>query len=414
MLKTDSLGDTLWSFRSPYKAHGVACVASDYSYFVATCTAGPPSVPDEDMLIFRLDTLGSVLSRTYYRTPSWDIPNAVAATDDGGCIVAGLSSDTVTDGLCLFRLEADGRIAWLKAMQGARGSSVQQTRDGGFVVAGLWDDTSGADCFIAKTDKDGNTEWTKVYGHGNSDQFADAKSVHQAEDGGYAVVGWGRDLALSRTSAYMIRTDSLGDSLWSRFYGIDGYDCAAHCVRQTSDGGFVVVGWAYRWDPPAMSVHLVKTGADGEEQWTRLIPPAGGNAWGVYVRQTADLGYVLVGASASNMYMVKTDSLGMYAAVGDASPVPPECRMLDAGPSPFRQRAVIRYSVARECDVTLRMYSSTGSVVAVLREGRQVPGEYSYAWDVRGAPAAQLPSGAYFCRLEAGEFKATRKIVLLR
>jgi len=61
--------------------------------------------------------------------------------------------------------------------------------------------------------------------------------------------------------------------------------------------------------------------------------------------------------------------------------------------------------------VTLIVYNSAGRAVTTLVRGRQKPGRYTVRWDVSGVPASRLPAGTYFCRLEAGEYTATRKMV---
>lgn len=83
-------------------------------------------------------------------------------------------------------------------------------------------------------------------------------------------------------------------------------------------------------------------------------------------------------------------------------------------PNPFGRQTAIRYSLPNECEVALRVYNSTGRAVATFVRGRQTAGRYTLTWDVSGVPAARLPSGTYFCRLEAGDNTATRKTVLQR
>jgi flagellar hook assembly protein FlgD len=80
-------------------------------------------------------------------------------------------------------------------------------------------------------------------------------------------------------------------------------------------------------------------------------------------------------------------------------------------PNPFSRRTAIRYSLPKESDVALRVYNSAGRVVTTLVSGKQRRGWYAVSWDVSGVPAARLPCGTYFCRLEAGEHTATRKMV---
>lgn len=108
---------------------------------------------------------------------------------------------------------------------------------------------------------------------------------------------------------------------------------------------------------------------------------------------------------------------GPYAPVGVREEAQRllNCR-LDFGlqqccPNPFGRRTRISYSLPQESDVALRIYNSAGRVVTTLSNGRQRPGRYEVSWDVSGVPTARLPCGTYFCRLEAGEFTATRKMV---
>jgi hypothetical protein len=55
-----------------------------------------------------------------------------------------------------------------------------------------------------------------------------------------------------------------------------------------------------------------------------------------------------------------------------------------------------------------------GKPVCTLVDAWREPGVYSEIWDGRADDGRALPSGVYFYRLEAGDFVATRKMVLLR
>jgi hypothetical protein len=84
---------------------------------------------------------------------------------------------------------------------------------------------------------------------------------------------------------------------------------------------------------------------------------------------------------------------------------------LSSQPNPFRSQIAVRYSLPRETDIALRVCNSAGKVVTTLVQGRQKAGRYDVIWNVSGVPASKLPVGTYFCRLQAGEFTATRKLV---
>jgi hypothetical protein len=83
-------------------------------------------------------------------------------------------------------------------------------------------------------------------------------------------------------------------------------------------------------------------------------------------------------------------------------------------PNPFRAHLAIRYSLAAEGLVTLRVHDLTGRVVRTLCASGMKRGAYSITWsgtDDRGREPAR---GVYFCRFSAGDYRATEKLVLQR
>jgi predicted RNA binding protein YcfA (HicA-like mRNA interferase family) len=77
-------------------------------------------------------------------------------------------------------------------------------------------------------------------------------------------------------------------------------------------------------------------------------------------------------------------------------------------------KRVIRYSLPVETEVNLKVLNTAGRVVRILVNGKQKPGNYNFTWNLKGVSQSQLPNGVYFYRLEAGECKATKKMVMLR
>jgi hypothetical protein len=59
------------------------------------------------------------------------------------------------------------------------------------------------------------------------------------------------------------------------------------------------------------------------------------------------------------------------------------------------------------------MYDVTGRVARTLVNTHKPPGWYSETWDLLNDRGQRVAPGIYFCRMEAGEFKETRKIVLV-
>jgi hypothetical protein len=83
-------------------------------------------------------------------------------------------------------------------------------------------------------------------------------------------------------------------------------------------------------------------------------------------------------------------------------------------PTPFVRGVTIRYSLAAEGRVSLRVHDLTGRVVRTLADNVMRPGRYSLSWNGTDDRGRELARGVYFCRLTAGDFRATEKLVRQR
>jgi hypothetical protein len=78
-------------------------------------------------------------------------------------------------------------------------------------------------------------------------------------------------------------------------------------------------------------------------------------------------------------------------------------------PNPFVGTTRINYQLPVPSKVSLRIYNVQGQVVATVIDRVEGPGFKSVSWD-----ASRMPAGVYFARLQAGTFKADRKLLLVR
>ena len=92
------------------------------------------------------------------------------------------------------------------------------------------------------------------------------------------------------------------------------------------------------------------------------------------------------------------------------NPVPNEFYHLYQNyPNPFNPSTVISYQLPTLSHVTLKIYDLLGREVATLVDERKSPGTYDVKFD-----GSAFPSGVYFCRIIAGNYISTRKIMLLK
>ena len=97
--------------------------------------------------------------------------------------------------------------------------------------------------------------------------------------------------------------------------------------------------------------------------------------------------------------------------------IPEETVLLHNYPNPFNPETWIPYHLAEAAEVTLTIYAVDGTVVRTLALGHQSAGFYQSRsraayWDGRNAQGEPVASGVYFYTLRAGDFSATRKMVI--
>jgi hypothetical protein len=192
------------------------------------------------------------------------------------------------------------------------GESVQETSDGGFIIAGKTSSFGvGGDVYLIKTDVLGDTFWTKTYG-GTSQDYGE--SVRETQDGGFIIAGETASFGAGSYDVYLIKTDVDGNVLWTKTYGGTSDDMG-NSIRETSDGGFIISGNTYSYGAGGSDVYLIKTDASGDSLWTKTY---GGinDDFGWSLEKTSDGGFAIAGVTTSfgaggyDVYLIKTDMAG--------------------------------------------------------------------------------------------------------
>ncbi len=135
----------------------------------------------------------------------------------------------------------------------------------------------------------------KFFGNYLSDEASDVK---QTGDGGYIVIGT-TTRPEGHTDVVLVKTDQYGNEEWSALYGGPGND-EGNSVQLTSDGGYILCGTFQDTLSNETDLYLIKTNAQGGVTWERTseISPAG-NQVGNCVQELSD-GFILVGRTDEN------------------------------------------------------------------------------------------------------------------
>jgi hypothetical protein len=194
---------------------------------------------------------------------------------------------------------------WTRVYGGPRWDwayAVQQTRDGGYIIAGLTESFGGRapSCYVVKTDSAGDTLWTRTYGRGS---YSVINDVLRTPDGGYVIGGYVSSKE-KFWDFYFAKLDSAGNVEWERTLGDDRGDFA-NAIGLTSDGGFVFAGLASLKviDRPdtltpdyLCGMYVVKVDIEGNIEWSRIYKSNTADG-AEFIHQTPDGGFILGGSA---------------------------------------------------------------------------------------------------------------------
>lgn len=193
-------------------------------------------------------------------------------------------------------------------------NAVVQTSDGGYAMAGLSPSFGAGDIdfWLVKTDSLGDSLWSRTYGgEGEPDG---GLALEYTVDGGFVMAGYTDSYGAGGRDMWLLKVDANGDSVWSQTFGGSTFD---YCwtMTQTSDGGFALAGNTDSYGAGDKDIWLVKTDASGDSLWSHTY---GGSGYeGAFeVQQTSDGGYILAGytpsfgAGGRDAWLVKTDANG--------------------------------------------------------------------------------------------------------
>ncbi len=418
LIRTDANGDTIWTRTyggTGYDTAADVLQTNDGGFIVAGYTS---LVGFGDIYLIRTDSNGDTLWTKTIGGEENDHVKDMQKTSDGGYILGG---DIDYGGLSKFymiKIDSFGDTLWTKAYDYGQVYSIQQTSDGGYILAIYpYTDPAGiSDMKIVKTDNSGNISWIKTYGGNDYDM---SFAIQQTTDGGYIVGGRTDSFGAGASDFFLLKTNSSGDSLWSRTYG-GPLDERAFSVLQTQDGGYIIAGYTHSFGEGFFDFYFVRTDGNGDTLWTRTHG-------GIHkemlhdFKKTSDDGFIGIGYTHSfgqvvypDAYVVKTNSDGIITDVFESEQNFPEDFILFQNyPNPFNPSTKIRFQIAETGFTTLIVYDVLGNEVVTLVNEEKTVGEYEVEFNTSSL-TYHPSSGVYFYQLKAGKFIETKKMLLLK
>ena len=302
---------------------------SDGGYIIAGHTS-PFSGANADCWLVKTSSTGAMQwNLTFGSEDLWDKAHSVQQTNDGGYIFAGYSELRhklgISNDFLLVKISSTGTKEWSRTYEYGepnelntqeRACSVLQTSDGGYLVGGTTETdyfagSSFNSFWLVKTNSAGAMEWNQTYGEARARETA--YCVQQTIDGGYIIAGetnYVNSLGNGEYDFLLVKVNGTGAMQWSQKYDGGKYEYA-NSVQQTSDGGYIIAGFAgskVAPDAPG-DCWLVKTNSAGVVEWNRTC---GGALYGLFysVVEASDGGYAVAGSNGVGSWLFRTSTTG--------------------------------------------------------------------------------------------------------
>jgi len=226
-----------------------------------------------DVLVMLFDGRGELSRARAIGGPGRDYGQAICATPDGGCVVAGFttSAGEGAEDALLVRLTSDGELLWTRTFGGERPDmalGVCATGDGGFALCGytMSAGQGGSDLWVVRVDADGAALWTATAGGPRNER---GYAIGQSVDGTFTVIGTTTTTG-GHYDSMVVRLTSDGQVMRSTQMGWSLTNVMEDFIMN-ADGGLVAVGYGDSQRSEADGVVVASFDELGARRWARRI-----------------------------------------------------------------------------------------------------------------------------------------------
>ncbi|HET6991459.1 MAG TPA: hypothetical protein VFJ43_09055, partial [Bacteroidia bacterium] len=248
--------------------------------------------------------------------------NAIKATIDGGYLIAGSSADTVTGTYhdVVIKTDAAGTIQWEKNYSDGGEDwiySIALTNDGGYIFAGSSDASPFfpySEIYIIKTNASGNLQWAKTIADSTA---SGAFAIKQTSDGNYIITGFASD-PITGSKVIILKMSGNGTMLWANKYGgpVQSKEFGMD-ILEANNGNYVAVGTTATYGSGNVDIYLIETDTNGNLLWTKTFGGILDDYGYALSKVNNENGFFIAGSAASfssnqddQFFLLKTDATG--------------------------------------------------------------------------------------------------------
>jgi hypothetical protein len=401
--------------------------------------------------VMKTDSLGNMLWAKK-DTVSFQIENdsrAIVATEDGGIISA---SYLYIGGTAMIKRDTNGIREWANLLENLYVHSMDKTIDNNIIVAGTTTVNNNSTAMIAKLNENGTIIWQNYFEFDNT-LWSVIQAVIKSNDGGYLLTGRVK-YEETEDAVLVIKTDTNGDSLWTRILDETSLNDKGKTITETDEGDILVGGYL----EGITAGFLLKLDSEGNTIWLETGTANCGYGFTSFAKSSDGLIVSIFGDLVFDNSLRKFDSdyniewtnnLPYYSGHGDkalgitssehivvALYNPPyivltklnpdgtdidenvisaSTKVFNAYPNPFNPMISFSFSLKERSEVVFNIFNIKGELVNSIKKENLQTGYHQINWNANDYNGSKLASGIYFVKLISdNQILETKKITLIK
>lgn len=415
LIKYSNAGDTVWTRKlATNLSDDFTSIAIDINNFIyAAGSSGDSAV------VIKFDTTGSILWRTSYREPPFNIIlGGKILIDRFNNILIGctkhITSNQYSADFLVRKYNQNGSLLWASTY--GNPASVADWMNGfvtdnsGNSYATGYTEVNGRDIITVKFNNNGVLNWAKYY-NGLSNATDQSNAIVCDTTGNNIYITGLSFKSGSSTDFITIKYNTTGDTQWVRTYnGPGNYQDNAEAIAIDKNLNVYITGTSFITNSD-YNTATIKYDIIGNQQWIVRWGDGGDGGKNIIVDNNYN---IFIGGEAGvpgpnfgDLFVIKYSQTTGIQTVSENTP--DKYQLNQNYPNPFNPATNIGFKIKEFGMIKMNIFNSIGEKIEKLVDQNLYPGEYEIQWN-----AEKYPSGIYFCLLETDDHKEIIKMILIK
>ncbi len=276
IVKLDEFGNSRWgkTYKAKPVSEGKDIIIGKDSNIISVGYSIKPYSYQSDLWIVKLNQEGEKLWDKNYGGVAEECANSIAETNDGGYVLAGVTTTTpdFQEDALVIKVDSAGEKLWERTFGGSKpdyANDIIETKDRGIIVCGVTSSrgTGYKSFWVAKMDSSGTDIWDYIYPINEWDM---AVAAVEGLDGFIYVTGYTRTYSVIDYDIVLIKLDQSGNLIWQKVFSWGRWDQSTS-ISATFDNGIVVAGFSRSGDVLSSDFAINKFDEEGNVLWQNIF-----------------------------------------------------------------------------------------------------------------------------------------------